>query len=104
MHATALSWTTGTVSVTASRGPHLVTVLVRKGFDNRNASGAGDIQMVSPMLTRWIFPYRQPEKGRDYYTGSIARLRIRVAPEPHEWILLSAGIGMLGLLYRVNRR
>jgi hypothetical protein len=93
-HATVLSWTTGTVTVTATGGP-LHTVLVRKGSDNRNATGAGDIQMVSPMLTRWVFS----GATKAYYTGSIAQLNLRVAPEPHEWMLLSAGISMLGLLY-----
>jgi hypothetical protein len=115
VHATALSWTTGTVSVTARDGNHFATLLVRKGFDNRNATGAGDIQMVSPMLTRWFLPHAGIKKHcgwghgscrekEPYYTGTIARLSIRVAPEPHEWMLLSAGIAMLGLLYRVNRR
>jgi hypothetical protein len=99
VYATALSWTTGTVTVTATGGP-FHTVLARKGFDNRNATGAGDIQMVSPMLTRWVYG---TANRKSYYTGSVAHLRLRVAPEPHEWMLLSAGIAILGLLHRVNR-
>jgi hypothetical protein len=99
VHATALSWTTGTVTVTATGGP-LHTVLARKGFDNRDGYGYGDIQMVSPMLTRWVFS--SATKG--YYTGAIAELHLRIAPEPHEWMMLGAGIAMLGLLYRSNRR
>jgi hypothetical protein len=99
VHAAALSWTTGTVTVTATGGP-FHTVLVRKGFDDRNATGAGDMQMVSPMLTRWVFNAAEP---RSYYNGSIAALNLRIAPEPHEWMLLGAGIAMLGLLYRAKR-
>jgi hypothetical protein len=99
VHATALSWTTGTVTVTATGGP-LHTILARKGFDNRDGYGYGDIQMVSPMITRWVFS--SATKG--YYTGTIAELHLRIAPEPHEWVMLAAGISMLGLLYRSNRR
>ena len=94
--AAALSWTTGTVTVTATGGP-IHTIIARHGFDNRDGYGYGDIQMVAPMLTRWVFA-----EGA-YYSGSIGFLRIQVAPEPHEWVLLGAGISMLGLLYRANR-
>jgi hypothetical protein len=99
VYATAMSWTTGTDTVTGDGGA-ILTVLARKGFDNRDAQGYGDIQMVSPMLTRWVFS--GATKG--YYTGTVAELHLRIAPEPHEWMLLSAGISVLGLLYRANRR
>ena len=52
------------------------------------------------MLTRWI--YQGGEAA--YYTGSVGILTVQVAPEPHEWMLLGAGLSMLGLLYRANRR
>jgi hypothetical protein len=97
VQALALSWTTGTATVTAIGGP-FTTIMARAGFDNRNPKGYGDIQMVSPMLTRWIFA------ANSYYTASIGILHVRVAPEPHEWMLLGAGLSMLGLMYRVNRR
>ena len=97
VQAKGLSWTTGIASVTGIGGP-FTTVEVRAGFDNRTSHGRGDIQMVSPMLTRWIFA------SNSYYTAGIGIMRIRVAPEPHEWMLLGAGISMLGLLYRANRR
>ncbi len=100
VQAQALSWTTGTATAAAGcgYGCAFTTVLARAGFDNRNPKGYGDIQMVSPMLTRWIFA------ANSYYTAGIGIMHIRVAPEPHEWMLLGAGLSMLGLLYRANRR
>jgi hypothetical protein len=91
------SWTTGTVSVTAIHGP-FPTVLARNGFDNRNASGVGEIQLVTPMVTRWVW------LAGNYETASIGHLRLNLTPEPQEWMMLGAGLSMLGLLYRSNRR
>jgi hypothetical protein len=108
VHATAMSWTTGTVTVTATGGP-FHTVIARRGYDIRNSIGAGGIQMVSPMLTRWVFD--SATKG--YYTGSVATLHLCIhlshseyqcVPEPEGWMLLSGGLSLLGLLYRANRR
>ncbi len=38
-----------------------------------------------------------------YETAGIGRLKITV-PEPPEWVMLGAGLSLLGLLYRWNRR
>jgi hypothetical protein len=59
-------WTTGSVTVTAiGRGPHK-TVHYAKGYDNRTpTSGKGTIQMVSPVLTRWLQPAVNFETGGD---------------------------------------
>ncbi len=92
-----LSWTTGTVSVTAVHGP-FPTVLARHGFDNRTAYGSGEIQLVTPMLTRWVW------FNGNYETADIGVLKLGFAPEPQEWLMLAAGISMLGLLYRASRR
>jgi hypothetical protein len=92
-----MSWTTGTVTVSATGGPN-ATVMARAGFDNRDAHGYGDIQMVAPQITRWIYG------STSYPTGSVAIFQLKVAPEPHEWMMLGAGLSMLGLLYRANRR
>jgi hypothetical protein len=97
--AYAFSWTTGTVTVTATGGPQH-TVMARKGHDNRTPYGAGEIQMVSPHLTRWI----SQDGNAAYFKGAIGILKIQIAPEPHEWMLLGAGLSMLVLLYRANRR
>jgi hypothetical protein len=93
----AFPWTTGTVTVTGLRGPR-PSVLQRKGYDHRTSMGAGTIQMVSPMLTRWT--------GFDsqYETGAIGILRIVFTPEPTGWLLLAAGLGLLVVLHRVSRR
>jgi hypothetical protein len=93
----AFPWTTGTAEVTALSGPQ-ATLLKRTGYDNRTAHGAGAIQMVSPMLTRW-----QNAFG-DYHTGSIGVLKLVFVPEPQAWRMLAAGICTLGLLYRVSRQ
>ena len=74
--------------------------MARAGFDNRDAKGYGEIQMVSPMLTRWIYG----NGNVSYFTGGIAIMRLRFTPEPHAWMLLGSGLSMLGLLYRANRR
>lgn len=88
-------WTTGVAEVTAMGGPQS-TILKRTGYDNRTAGGAGNIQLVSPSLTRWKNSYS------DYYTGSIATIKLTFIPEPDAWMMLASGIGALVLLYRVN--
>ena len=85
------------VEVTATGGPQS-TVLERTGYDNRTPAGSGSIQLVSPVLARWKNP------SGDYYTGSIAIMKLNFVPEPKAWLMLVAGIGTLGLLYRVNRQ
>jgi hypothetical protein len=92
----AFPWTTGTAEVTALSGPQ-ATILKRTGYDNRTANGAGTIQMVSPMLTRW-----QNSFG-DYHTGSIGMMRLVFVPEPQAWRMLGAGICAIALLYRTSR-
>jgi hypothetical protein len=88
-------WTTGMVEVTATGGPQS-TMLERTGYDNRTPAGAGNIQLVSPALTRW------KNFTSDYYTGSIATLKIRLVPEPNAWLMLVSGIGALTVLCRVS--
>jgi len=92
-------WTTGSVTVTAvGRGPHK-TVHYAKGFDNRTpTSGKGTIQMVSPVLTRWLQP------AVNFETGGIAILRIKFVPEPQTWVMLVAGASLLGLGARMRGR
>jgi hypothetical protein len=88
-------WTTGMVEVTATGGPQS-TMLARTGYDNRTAAGAGNIQLVSPALTRW------KNFTSDYYTGSIATLKLRLVPEPDAWLMLASGIGALSILCRMS--
>jgi len=88
-------WTTGTVTVTATgRGPHK-TYIQRQGFDSRTSQGGGTIQLVTPIVTRWLQP------STNFETSGVAVMRL---PEPHKWALLVAGLSMLGLLYRARGR
>lgn len=90
-------WTTGTVTVTATgRGPNN-TIEQRKGFDTR-VSGVGRVQLVSPVITKWLQP------SVNFETSGIALLRLRFVPEPETWMLLVAGLSTLGVLYRVRGR
>ena len=93
----AFPWTTGMVEVTATGGPQ-ATILKRTGYDNRTPGGAGNIQMVSPALTRWKHPFS------DYYTGSIATLKLTFIPEPTALLMLIPGMGALAILHRVSER
>jgi hypothetical protein len=89
-------WTTGTVHVTALGGP-FATVLEQAGFDSRTAMGAGQVQLVSPMLTHWNYGLT----GSD--TGAIGKMTLTFAPEPDSWLMLCAGLVALGLLNRFRR-
>jgi hypothetical protein len=90
-------WTTGSVTVTATgRGPNN-TIERRHGYDNRVA-GVGTVQMVSPIITKWLQPAAHAE------TGGIAVLRIRFVPEPLNGLMGVAGLFLLGALYRARRR
>jgi len=96
IYAEVFKWTTGTVRVTATG--LFPTVLERKGFDNRTGMGAGQIQMVSPMLTHWVSIF-----GEDH-TASIGVMKLTFAPEPEQWMVLGAGAAVLGLLFRSTRK
>lgn len=96
--ASAFPWSTGMATARATRGPFF-TNFARSGYDNRTAMGAGNIQLVSPMLTHW----RTPAGGVDYETAAIGKLTLTFAPEPSSAMLLVAGVSLLGLVYRSNR-
>ena len=92
-------WTTGSVTVKATgRGPHK-TVHYAQGYDNRTpTSGKGTIQLVTPVLTRWLQPCC------NFETGGIGILRIKFVPEPQTWAMLVAGVSLLGVGTRMRRR
>jgi len=92
-------WTTGSVTVKATgRGPHK-TIHWEHGYDNRNPiTGKGTIQLVSPILTRWLQP------AANFETGGIGILRIKFVPEPQTWAILIAGVSLLGVGYRMRGR
>lgn len=91
-------WTTGTATLTATgRGPHN-TVHVRKGFDTRTSGGAGKIQLVSPIITRWLQP------ALNFETGGIGILKLEFAPEPGAMAMLAGGLSLLVVLFRARGR
>ncbi|MCH8891566.1 MAG: hypothetical protein IH827_10905, partial [Myxococcales bacterium] len=94
-------WTTGSVTLTATgRGPRK-TVHYAHGYDNRTpTSGRGMIQLVSPVMTRWLVIGTE----FDFETGGIGILRIEFVPEPQSWAMLIAGISLLGVGYRMRGR
>ena len=94
VYVEAFKWSTGIVKVTATG--NYPTVLERKGYDKRNAAGSGAVQLVSPMLTKWV------GEGTTH-TAAIGMMKITV-PEPSQWMMLAGGISMIGLLYGTNRR
>jgi len=98
VYAEVFKWTTGKVTVTAVGGT-FPTVLQRTGYDHRTSMGQGAVQLVSPMLTKWV---GLSPRGA---TAAIGIMKLNFAPEPSEWMLLSSGISMLGLMaWRRSRR
>ncbi len=98
---TGTPWTTGSVTVYVnSVFPNSYyrtdTIIRRAGYDNRNASGIGTIQLVTPALTHWL--------GYENSTGHIAILKLKFVPEPRAALLLAAGAGVLMVLRRVRLR
>jgi len=96
-------WTTGSVTVTAvGRGPHR-TIHYAHGYDNRTTIGSeypiplqrGTLQLVTPVLTRWLQP------AAKYETVGIGILRF--APEPRAWTVLLAGVALLAIGYRMRK-
>ena len=72
-------------------GPHKI-VHYAHGYDNRNTttpSGLGTVQLVTPVLTRWLQPTVNLE------TAGIGILRIKFVPEPQTWMMLLAGASLL---------
>ena len=91
-------WNTGEVTVTATgRGPHK-TIERREGYDKRTAGGKGAVQLVTPVITRWLQP------ASNFETGGVGILRLEFVPEPGKWMLLVAGLSTLAVAYRARRR
>jgi hypothetical protein len=99
VYGSRFPWATGSLTVTATgRGPHN-TVHYTMGSDNRTAtSGKGTIQLVTPVITRWLQP------AVNFETGGVGILRIKFVPEPQTWAMLFAGVSLLGVGYRMRGR
>ena len=93
-------WTTGKVTVQATkRGPNN-TFEQRQGFDNRTSGGVGTVQLVSPLLTQWL---AQSAAAVKMETGGIAVMQIKFVPEPSVLVGLVAGLSLLAVLNRFRR-
>jgi len=95
-------WTTGSITVTAVvRGPHK-TIEYAQGYDNRTTSSMGaqkgTIQLVTPLLTQWLAP------AVKYETGGVGILKLKFVPEPQTWMMLAAGVSLLGVGFRMRGR
>jgi hypothetical protein len=98
-------WTTGSVTIFAPGNKtgytRSRTIHYAHGYDNRNTTttnGLGTIQLVTPVMTRLIVPNLTPR------FGGIGILRIKFVPEPKMWATLVAGVALLGVGYRMQRR
>ena len=97
------AWTTGTVTATVSNGNGDPVVLQRAGYDRRTpAESYGTIRLVTPQIVHWDFPNRTGAPW-DRNGAAIGILRIKFLPEPSSWLMLVAGIGLLGVFYRRRR-
>jgi len=95
-------WTTGAITVTAvGRGPHK-TIEYAQGYDNRTTTSMGaqkgTIQLVTPLLTQWLQP------AVKFETGGIGIMKLKFVPEPHTWMMLAAGVSLLGAGFRMRGR
>jgi hypothetical protein len=91
-------WTTGAVTVTALGDGAHKTIQREHGYDNRDASGVGTVQMVTPLITLW-------QAVEDTHTAGIGILQIEFVPEPTSGVVLaSGGLLLLVLFCRHDRR
>jgi hypothetical protein len=49
-------------------------------------------------MTRWLLP------GASWETGGIGMLQLEFVPEPRTWLMLAAGVSLLGVGYRMRGR
>ncbi len=61
-------------------------------------NGKGTLQVVTPIITKWLQP------SVNFETGGIAIMRVVFLPEPQTWLMLVGSLSLLGVLYRVRGR
>ena len=99
-------WDTGAVSaVAAVVGTASSTTTSAMGADLRSPSGLGTLQLVTPFLVR--VTSRPPDCGgcvNQWFYAGTAHAELHFVPEPAASILLTAGLGMLAVLYQRSKR
>jgi len=93
---TFLPWTTARLSVHDSLGVVPEIPMITTGYDLRNASGAGNIQLVTGWLAHIV-----GLAGDDTHGQAVMMLDV---PEPRGTLMLGAGLSLLLGLYWVSRR
>jgi hypothetical protein len=87
-------WTTAMVTSTGMSAGTTVT-LTATGFDHRDASGQGTLQLVTPALLTLKDP-----QGNEASDPIISVMTLNFVPEPGTLLLLASGILGLGMLGR----
>ncbi len=99
-------WDTGAVSaVAAVVGTASSTTTSAMGADLRSPSGLGTLQLVTPFLVR--VTSRPPDCGgcvNQWFYAGTAHAELHFVPEPAANILLTAGLGVLAVLYQRSKR
>jgi hypothetical protein len=93
---TFLPWTTARLRVEDLTGVNTYSTVTTTGYDMRNATGAGNIQLVTGWLTHLF------AGGADDSLGQV--VMTLALPEPTGTLMLGAGLSLLVGLYRASRR
>ncbi|MCH7643394.1 MAG: hypothetical protein IH974_01040 [Myxococcales bacterium] len=96
-------WTTGTVTARAPLWSGGTTSLVFKGTDQRTPAGAGNIQLVTPLVIRYTEDLHDSPPVTWYQAG-VAIVDLQFVPEPSALLVLASGMLALAGLFRHSRR
>jgi len=96
-------WTTGTVTARAPLWSGGTTSLVFKGTDQRTPAGAGNIQLVTPLVIRYTEDlHASPPVS--WYQAGVAIVDLQFVPEPSALLVLASGTLVLAGLFTHSRR
>jgi hypothetical protein len=96
-------WTTGTVTARAPLWSGGTTSLVFKGTDQRTPAGAGNIQLVTPLVIRYTEDlHASPPVS--WYQAGVAIVDLQFVPEPSALLVPASGTLVLAGLFTHSRR